>query len=48
MDYGLGGIRVVRFPGELCGHHECAIGVRYSMAADVADIVCFAKHRCSI
>jgi hypothetical protein len=38
MDWGFGGIRVVRFPGEQWGHHESSAGDRYSMAADVAEI----------
>jgi hypothetical protein len=37
------GIRVVRFPGEQCGHHERVMEPRYIRAADVADIVEVAK-----
>jgi hypothetical protein len=38
MDLGLG-IRVVRFPGEQCGHHwECRRELTKIRAADVAEI----------
>jgi hypothetical protein len=33
------GIRVARFPGEQCGHHERAVEQHHIRAADVAEIV---------
>lgn len=43
MDWMIRDIRVVRFPGEQCGHHESAERNHHIRAADVAEFVGIAK-----